>query len=174
MLKELRDYANHALAMQSGDAVEQRLARRRAYDALSALAITLQRSAAEPKAVQVPVREVAALLDHGQRLMAHLSMVRMMLTRRGSELEGPTAAAALKEADAALSACLSLREPAMAAGGNMDPEELSLLPMQAPAEDVTPWLMRRLQVLIQDARRIRDAAAAAVSVVKDGASTSSA
>jgi uncharacterized membrane protein YccC len=174
VLKELRDYANHALAMQSGDAVEQRLARRRAYDALSALAITLQRSAAEPKAVQVPVREVAALLDHGQRLMAHLSMVRMMLTRRGSELEGPTAATALKEADAALSACLSLREPAMATGGDMDPEELSLLPMQAPAEDVTPWLMRRLQVLIHDARRIRDAAAAAVSVVKDGVPTSSA
>lgn len=157
VMQELRDYAGQALSVQPADEVEQRLARRRAYDALSALAVTLQRSAAEPKSVQVPVRDVAALIDHGQRLMAHLSMVRMMLTRRGDDLRGAPAIAALQAANEALSACLG--------GGELpseypqdDREALALLPERSPAQDLMPWLTRRLEVLSQDARRVRQAA----------------
>ena len=50
VLTELYSYASHVLDAEPGDAVEQRLARRRAYDTLSALAAAVQRSAVEPKA----------------------------------------------------------------------------------------------------------------------------
>ncbi|MDE2453017.1 MAG: FUSC family protein, partial [Burkholderiales bacterium] len=60
VLAALRDYAGQALDGQRADAVEQRLARRRGYDALGALAASLQRSRFEPRQVQVPVPEVAA------------------------------------------------------------------------------------------------------------------
>ena len=85
------------------------------------------------------------------------------------ELERAAAAAALHEADAALSGCLNLQSPVLADRGLVDPEELSLLPTQAPAQDVMPWLRRRLQVLVHDAARIHDAAVGALSVVTDKA-----
>jgi uncharacterized membrane protein YccC len=166
LLKELREYAAHAMSPQAAGAVEQRLARRRAYDALSALATALQRSAAEPKAVRVPLKEVAALLDHGQRLMAHLSMVRMMLSRGSAELRGGPAEQALAEARQALDASLDLATSGAAPVDAASTEELVLLPMQAPAQDAVPWLLRRLQLLAQDARRIREAAASALARVR--------
>ncbi len=176
VMKELRDYATFALSTQPADAVEQRLARRRAYDALSAMAITLQRSTAEPESVRVSLKDVASLLDHGQRLMAHLSMVRLMLTRRGGELERDEARSALASAQAALLACLRLGEGSVAPpvaesrvvpapeADAADPEELARLPEQPPAHDVLPWLMRRLGVLVRDARSVRDAAHKAAAV----------
>ena len=91
VLKALADYAGLALSLNvvgAIDAVELRFARRRAYDALGALAAAIQRSAAEPKAVQLPVQELAVLLDHGQRLMAHLSMVRLTLATHRTDLSG--------------------------------------------------------------------------------------
>ena len=80
-------YAARTLA-DRGDRVvlEQRLARQRAYDSLNGLGVLLQRSSAEPRHVRVPDVELATLLDHAQRFMAHLSMVRLTLTRRTADL----------------------------------------------------------------------------------------
>jgi uncharacterized membrane protein YccC len=158
VMKELHDYAAFALSRQPADAVEQRLARRRAYDALSALAVTLQRSTAEPAAVRVPLKEVASLLDHGQRLMAHLSMVRLMLARRGGELDRAEAQDALAAAYQALLACLGAGTADATWPEETDPEELARLPELPPAHDVLPWLTRRLGVLVRDARSARAAA----------------
>jgi hypothetical protein len=173
-LKALHDYAGHAMRVSPVDAIEQRLARRRAYDALAALATTLQRSAVEPRAMQLPAHEVAALIEHGQRLMAHLSMVRFTLAYRSAELTGPATTAALHAAERALAASLSLADAgtsavdtADVADDGIDPEELSLLPVRAPESDVTPWLMRRLKVLVLDARHIRQAAQRALSSVAE-------
>ena len=170
-LKALHDYAGHAMRVSPVDAIEQRLARRRAYDALAALATTLQRSAVEPRAMQLPAREVAALIEHGQRLMAHLSMVRFTLAHRSAELTGSATTAALHAAGLALSASLSLSvaDPASAdaSADGVDPEELSLLPARAPESDITPWLVRRLNVLVHDARHIRQAAQRALSSVAE-------
>ncbi len=172
VLKSLSDYAGHALSLQAADAVEQRFARRRAYDALGALAAALQRSMAEPKAVQLPLRELAAVLDHGQRLMAHLSMVRLTLAHRSAELTEPTLVGALGETRGALTATLAWREPggtaatkaapAMAADA-ADPADLSRLPQEPPTEQIVPWLLRRLQVLRFDARQIHTAARTALA-----------
>jgi len=166
VLKELRGYAAHALGTEPGDGVEQRLARRRAYDTLSALAAAVQRSAVEPQAERVPVREVAALIDHGQRLMAHLSMVRLILLRNSPTLAGEAGASALRHASAAVATCLNLSDSAPPMADDIDPEALSMLPSQAPALDAMPWFVRRLQVLVHEAQQIRVAALAAVSMDK--------
>jgi uncharacterized membrane protein YccC len=161
-LQALVDYATLALAMQPADDVAPRLARRRAYDALTALAGVMQRTGAEPASVQVPVAEVARVLDHGQRLMAHLSVVRMILSRRREELDPAVVVPALDAAAASLAASLSLSAtspatPAEAPGG------LSTMPVDAPARDVLPWLLRRLDVLAHDAQCVAGAARTAIA-----------
>ena len=163
LLKVLRDYALRALGGQPVDAVEQRLARRRAYDALAALAAVLQRSGAEPAAVQVPLQEVAALLDHGQRLMAHLSMVRLTLARRGVDLAGPEATAALQQAAGSLAESLSLNPPRPGARPDAEAAAPTELPPEAPGENILPWLRRRLQLLAADGWCIHDAARRALA-----------
>jgi len=71
-------------------------------------------------------------------------------------------ARALGEARAALAASLSLQEgparpPPSYPGG------LSMLPIEAPADDVMPWLLRRLQVLAHDAQCVQAAANEAIA-----------
>jgi uncharacterized membrane protein YccC len=164
-LLALREFAQHALRGPTVDAVEQRLARRRAYDALGALAAALQRSSAEPSAVQLPVRDVAALIDHGQRLMAHLSMVRLTLARRSAELSGTAAATALQQAAQTLGTCLDLKSaaPPHTPNDEADAGLLQELPAEAPADNILPWLERRLQWLAHDGRRIHAAARRALA-----------
>ncbi|KQV78326.1 FUSC family membrane protein [Rhizobacter sp. Root1221] len=157
-LKELADYAAHALTLAVADGVAPRLARRRAYDAIEVLAGLLQRTGAEPEAVRLPVQDVAKVLDHGQRLMAHLSVVRMILSRRRAELDEPVVAAALAATAASVAASLALHDTPPAAVPDDAAGGLSMLPMEAPARDVMPWLLRRLHVLETDARRIQQAA----------------
>ena len=161
--QSLRDFAQQALRGADGDNIEQRLARRRAYDALGALAAALQRSSAEPAAVQLPVQDVAALIDHGQRLMAHLSMVRLTLARRADALAGPQAAAALHEAAQALARGLDLKQPVSTSQAGAAGDTLEVLPAEAPADNILPWLHRRLQWLVLDGERIRAAAERALA-----------
>ena len=151
--KELADFATRTLCFEGADALEQRLARRRAYDALDAVAAALQRSTAEPRSVRVPAEAVAALIDHGQRFMAHVSAVRMTLARRNAGLARAEVAQELAQTRRALAATLAAPAPAAADS----PEPLSL-PMVAPAEDMLPWLQRRLQLLLLDAQQIQRAA----------------
>ncbi|MBE2243057.1 MAG: FUSC family protein [Burkholderiaceae bacterium] len=165
-LKELDDYASHSLRLQPGDQVAQRLSRRRAYDAFALLAGALQRSSAEPRAVRLPLKDVAALIDHGQHLMAHLSMVRMTLATRRAELD-QAAIAALAQTQATLARCLTLEGTGPAPA--VDLEALSRLPSAHPTEDFTPWLLRRLALLAHDAHRIHDTAAAALIATRPGA-----
>lgn len=162
-LKELSDYAAHSLQLHGGDEVARRLSRRRAYDALALLAGALQRSSAEPRAVRLPLPDVAALIDHGQHLMAQLSMVRMTLVTRRAELDA-TAAAALAQTQAVLARCLAL--DAAVPPATADAHAVSRLPSAHPSEDITPWLLRRLALLAHDAQRIRDTAAAGLAATR--------
>jgi uncharacterized membrane protein YccC len=140
--------------------VAQRLARRHAYDALSQLGGLLQRTAAEPRGVRVSDVELAALLDHGQRYMAHLSMVHVTLTRRSSELP-PTVAAQLRGTCGQLGARLG-----NACGAPPVPPDIDagpdMLPAQSPNTALHPWLERRLHLLVQEASLCRAAADAAL------------
>ncbi len=157
-VEALRQYAASAMAGGEGAMVEQRLARRRAYDALGAVAAAFQRSAAEPERVRLPLVELATLLDYAQRLMAHLSMIRLTLAHRSVRLDMPQVAAMLESANADVRQCLSLtgREAAGAAQGSELPGELPAAP---PVDDRLAWLRRRLRVTVLDAGNAGRAAA---------------
>jgi hypothetical protein len=113
--------------------------------------------------VRLPLREVTELLDHSQRLMAHLSVVRLTLARRGAELRRPDAEAALARGGAAPCArawtrdtrtCRSTTRPTRTPSSGCRPHP--------PSQDFTPWLLRRLDVAVHDGRRIHRAARAAL------------
>jgi hypothetical protein len=132
----------------------------RAYDSLAALAASLQRSRVEPEGVRLPARRIAALIDHAERLMAHLSMVRLTLARLADDAQAPWPRidGALAGAATALSEQLdptAASAPSVAAA--VDPS-LALLPEQPAAHDVMPWLSRRLGLMVVEAARVRAAA----------------
>jgi uncharacterized membrane protein YccC len=172
MMQALRDYAHGALRPDNPstarqDSVTERLARSRAYDALGVLATALQRSSVEPKSVQLPVRELTALLDHCQRLMAHLSMVRLTRLNQGAELQVPQATQALELADQTLQALLDPNPAAKQPTPTPDDTTaLELLPSEPPHVDVLPWLLRRLRVTVQDAEHVAQAKALVVAALK--------
>ena len=153
---ELAAYAAHVLQVDVTDPFEQRQSRRRAYEALAAVAGALQRSSAEPAAVRVPAATVAALVDHGQRFMAHLSAVRMMQARHTM----PDAASLLAQSRAKLAIVLGPGQPAPAAVNEAPSLGLDSLPSVPPEADVLPWLRRRLHLLLRDAQAIQRAATA--------------
>ncbi|MEW6706031.1 MAG: FUSC family membrane protein [Pseudomonadota bacterium] len=158
-LQALRDYAQQALQPGAAAGVAQRLARLQAYEALGSLAAALQRSLPEPERVRLPLAELAQLLDHAHRLMAHLSVVRMMLVQRAQGLQSPAAAEALRAAEAVLREQLHADAAAPAQPPASAPD-LQALPGEPPAENPLPWLQRRLQVSALDAYRVGTAARA--------------
>ena len=166
----LRQYAVSAMeggaAAQAGAMVEQRLARRRAYDALGAIAAAFQRSAAEPERVRLPLVELATLLDYGQRLMAHLSLIRLTLAHRSVRLELPQVAAMLQCARSDLDAGLRLdgREAAALERASEMPGEL---PSAPPVEDRLAWLARRLRVTVADGEQAGRAASGLLARLED-------
>ncbi len=160
VLRDLREYASHSLRAETGDPVEERLARRQAYDTLAALAAALQRSGVEPQGVRLPARRIAALIDRGERLMAHLSMVRVTLARLADDPEAPRRQidAALAEAAAMMATELNGSIASALPAAESELERLALLPERPAAHDVMPWLTRRLRLMIIEAARIREAA----------------
>ena len=152
------------LTLQAGAriGIGQRLARRRAYDALNELGALLQRSSAEPRGVRVPDVELAQMLDHAQRFMAHLSMVRLTLTRRAAGLPREFIAAHIPAACAALQARLGGAEPPQA-DVESPGDDAEALPAISPDTDIRPWLQRRLQLLVRESGLIRAASDLALS-----------
>ncbi|WP_158218840.1 FUSC family protein [Roseateles aquatilis] len=157
----LQQYAMQAMtaAMTPAGALAQRMARRQAYDALAALSAALQRSAAEPRRVRPPLQELNTVLDHGYRLMAHLSMMRQSLLRRAQDLAGDTLDE-MPEAAKRLQRALAGKEAVPHAVQAL--QDWSLLPDVGPLEDLRPWMRRRMQVSLDDAARAGQAAEAAL------------
>ncbi len=163
----LQLYVRQAMTaeMTPAGALAQRMARRQAYDALAALSAALQRSAAEPRRVRPPLEELNTVLDHGYRLMAHLSMMRQSLMRRAQEL-GPDTVAALPAQSARLERALAGEEPVPPAMQAL--QDWSLLPDVGPLEDLRPWIRRRVLVSVDDAARAGQAAASALAIIEQG------
>ena len=99
-------HAQVALALGQLTAVDNepelhwRLARREAYDSLSALVLATQRSLSEPRAVRPPLEPLGRLMAHSYQLLAQLTIVKSMLLRRRGRLtperiDGPLELAAL-------------------------------------------------------------------------------
>jgi uncharacterized membrane protein YccC len=161
-LLALGAYSRSALSLEpSSNHAGPRLARQRAYDALAVVSAALRRSAAEPKRVRPPVKDLVHALDHAQRLMAHLSSVRSLLQRRGEQLTPSDTAAALAEARDALIERLSVSAPATA----LRPRQPSQaeLPGNPVEQAPLPWLVRRLQACVYDANEAGTAARQALA-----------
>ncbi|GAA4333465.1 FUSC family protein [Variovorax defluvii] len=149
-------------AVQSSPELEWRLARREAFDSLSALVQATQRSLSEPRAVQPPLEPLEHLQAHSYQLLAQLSAVKSMLVLRRdrltpAEIEGP-----LQRAAARIEALIGSTPTT----GPSMPESVAAttvaesIPLPDPFEnDVSPWLLRRLDMAIGISAQLRDDAA---------------
>ncbi|GAA6118070.1 FUSC family protein [Acidovorax sp. FG27] len=137
-----------------------RLARREAYDSLSALVQATQRSLKEPRAVRPPVDSLQRLQAHCYQLLAQLTAVKTMLLLRRGQLEPGRIEAPLAQAadriDAALLAAPGAAAPAAPARPEAAPGPE---PLPDPfANDLNPWLVRRLDLAVLLAGQVRSEA----------------
>ena len=144
-----------------------RLARREVYDSLSALTQATQRTLAEPRQVRPPLQPLEALQARSYQLLAQLTAIKSMLLLRRAQLDLDVALPALQQAsqdiDAALTGAIDtpVQTPTAdtpgTAGQPFQPRPDPLL-----ANDLTPWLLRRLALATAMARELRQAEVQAV------------
>ena len=140
-------HAQVALAMGQMTAVDNepelhwRLARREAYDSLSALVLATQRSLSEPRAVRPPLEPLGRLMAHSYHLLAQLTIVKTMLLCRRGRLTPERIDAPLEHAALAIAATLTQTAPPTAAA-----EAAAQTPeLSDPFEgNLSPWLLHRL------------------------------
>ncbi len=140
-----------------------RLARREAYNSLSDLTLATQRSLAEPKQVRPALEPLEALQARSYQLLAQLTAVKSMLLLRRPQLDLAIARPALERASQFMAAELS--------GSNATPAVIDMqeaIPTTAGqpfqpkpdplmANDLTPWLLRRLALATAMAAELRKA-----------------
>ncbi|MEO5687556.1 MAG: FUSC family protein [Burkholderiaceae bacterium] len=178
VLKSLRALTSEVMRMPdpAKPDLKLRLARREVYEAVGAIASAAQRTSAEPESVRVPMYALAEMLTRCHVLMAQLVAVRLLLARRGSQLEVAVAEKALTEACVALHHALDnptvgtspQRGAPGAAGapvvvsGTVPSEDVdhTAVPAALPDSAILPWLRRRLQLATRAARRVGLAAQA--------------
>ena len=164
-LQAQAQHARLALALleapQAPD-VNWRLARREAYDSLSALTLATQRSLAEPRQVRPPLEPLEALQARSYQLLAQLTAVKSLLLLRRGQLDLVQARPALAHAGRCIEAELS---DSPGAGPHPEPPGFSIAgqpylerPDTLVAADLTPWLLRRLELACAMARELRLAA----------------
>ena len=135
-----------------------RLARREAYDSLSALVQATQRSLSEPRAVRPPLEPLGRLLAHSYQMLAQLTAVKSMLLRRRGHLKPEQIGQALSQTATLIEGTLKGPQPAGAAGvartRGVAPETMWL---PDPFEtDLSPWVLRRLALASDMAVQLRD------------------
>ncbi|MBB3175762.1 FUSC family membrane protein [Variovorax sp. Sphag1AA] len=142
--------------------LDWRLARREAFDSLSALVQATQRSLSEPRAVRPPLEPLEHLQAHSYQLLAQLSAVKSMLVLRRdrltvADIEGPLART-IQRIEAAIGTAptsgpaMPESPPATTIAGS--------IPLPDPFNnDITPWLLRRLDMATGIAAQLRDDAA---------------
>lgn len=142
-------------AVDNEPELQWRLARREAYDSLSALVQATQRSLSEPRAVRPPLESLGRLLAYSYQLQAQLTTVKTLLLQRRGRL-------ALDQIDA------PLKEAAQSIGALLTQSHLQTLPqtrfvdtdpvIELPdpfAGDLSPWLLRRLDLAASIAVQLR-------------------
>lgn len=178
VLKSLRTLTSEVMRLPDAAKpdLRLRLARREVYEAVGAIASAAQRTAAEPERVRVPMYALAEMLTRCHVLMAQLVAVRLLLARRGAQLDPAAAGKVLADACNALHHALDnpgvgtspQRGAPGAAGapvvvsGTVPSEDVdhTAVPAALPDSAVLPWLRRRLQLATRAARRVGLAAQA--------------
>lgn len=143
-------------AVDNEPELEWRLARREAYDSLSALVQATQRSLSEPRAVRPPLEPLGRLLAHSYQLLAQLTAVKTMLLQRRGRLKPEQIRAPLMQAAKTIEATLTASPPLPFAGApHID---VSPSPMALPDpfdNDLSPWVLRRLDLAAGMAMQLR-------------------
>ncbi|MDO5057235.1 MAG: FUSC family membrane protein [Lautropia sp.] len=156
-------------SVESTPELEWRLARREAFDSLSALVQATQRSLSEPRAVRPPVEALQHMQVHCYQLLAQLSAVKSLLVLRRDRLNIPEASEALafavdrierKLAGVPLANVIGDATPAGSLG------ERAILPDPFETQ-INPWLMRRLDASTGIAIQIRSDAARVLMLMED-------
>ena len=169
--------------------LQWRLARREAYNSLSDLTLATQRSMAEPVNVRPPLEPLEALQARSYQLLAQLTAVKSMLLLRRGQLDMAVAKPALAQASQCIAAELagSSTEPPQFSANPSSPSPDPLRPAPDPvatgdssdtafiagqpfqprpdpllANDLTPWLLRRLALASSMAQELRRAVARAL------------
>ena len=153
-------HAHVALALGQLKAIDNepelqwRLARREAYDSLSALVQATQRSFSEPRAVRPPLAPLGRLLAHSYQLLAQLTIVKTMLLRQRGRLLHEDIDTPLQQAVATLESTLHLRHRAPVP--LRQPAESQVPALQDPFQgDLSPWLLLRLEMATGIAFQLR-------------------
>ncbi|MGV8804461.1 MAG: FUSC family membrane protein [Polaromonas sp.] len=165
-LRAQLEHARRALALLNTEETTDlnwRLARREAYDSLSALTLATQRSLAEPRQVRPALEPLEVLQARSYQLLAQLTAVKSLLLLRRQQLDLAQATPALAQAAHCIEAELCGKAP-MPTQANPEGFSLAGQPyLERPdvllAADLTPWLLRRLQLACAMARELRLAAA---------------
>lgn len=135
-----------------------RLARREAFNSLSALVQASSRALAEPRAVQPPVRQLEHLLAHSYQLLAQLTLVKTLLLLRRERLQLTELAPELEATAAQLDELLAgtINASPQLSEAALEAEILAGLKLPDPLQqDLSLWLKRRLQLAIYLARQLR-------------------
>ena len=134
-----------------------RLARREAYDSLSALVQATQRSLSEPRAVRPPLAPLGRLLAHSYQLLAQLTAVKTMLLLRRGLLDAEALRQPLLQAAAEVEgAMLGAAVPAAASADTPVPVPVPVpVPDETAGRDLSPWALRRLALAAGVARQLR-------------------
>ena len=99
------------------------------------------------------------MLDYAQRLMAHISIVRILLASGDAQLLDPRVANQLEDATVTLRTALcDGLDPSDLVEHSGPDEQLSSLPDVNPGDSLLPWIKRRLAILASDAYNTRSAA----------------
>ncbi len=147
-------------AVDNSPELDWRLARREAYDSLSALVQATQRAIKEPRAVRPPIERLQRLQAHCYQLLAQLTAVKTMLLLRRGRLNADRIAGPLAQAADRIDALLLGAAAAAAAAPGSPPASPEAAPGPEPlpdpfANDLNPWLLRRLDLAVLLAGQLR-------------------
>lgn len=136
--------------------VQWRLARREAFDSLSALVQATRRTLSEPASVRPPLEPLEAVQTLSYQLLAHLAAVKSLLRSRRGQLHMEIAEPLLaRYAIDVAQALEGTGPPARVGGESQAMSTADALPPDPEAADLTPWLLARLQLVLKVARSLR-------------------
>lgn len=142
-------------AVDNEPEIQWRLARREAFDSLSALVQATQRSLSEPRAVRPPLEPLGRLLALSYQLLAQLTTVKTMLLLQRGRLTPHQVDLPLQQTAQAIEATMGAGAlPPQSAQVGTAALEWSVLgdPFDG---DLSPWLLRRLQLANHIALQLR-------------------
>ncbi len=140
-----------------------RLARREAYDALSALVLASSRALVEPRAVRPPIAALEQLQGHGYQLLGQLSAIQSILLLRRHRLQLDAVQPALDSAARVIEEALDMTRPWQPPETPSHPADDTPLLRSAVPEvlpdpfesDSSAWLLRRLALACRLAGAVR-------------------